>query len=1030
MKIKCRKLTKDVILLSFFFNLGCVTFPCFANEYHADRIEQNLEKIAGKVTDVKGEPIPGVTIRVDGTTRGVVTDADGLFTIEGSKGQTLIVSFIGYGTQNIKIVGLKPLNIVLEESINQLDELVVVSYGTQKKRDLTGSVTKVDSNGLSDFPVGQFAQKLQGQVPGVQITQSTGQPGKGMNFRIRGAASINSGNQPLFVVDGLPVDMDLSNINPDEIESFSILKDAAASSLYGSRAANGVVLITTKKGKKGRTQVDLNVSYGIQTMRGLNGFDMMNGEEFAQFKKEYYEDQAKYEGYTGGVPEHYQNPSKYGKGYNWFDELTHDTSVQNYSLSVSANKGNLTSAIVLGYFHQDGIVRNTDYERFSVRANNDYQVNDRLKIGLNLAPTLQINHNVNTDGGWQILNSILVADPTVGPYDENGELRYILSSPGTFPSPNWINVINEKLSDMRTFSLLGNVFAELDIWKGIKYKFQAGLDWGTSRYRAFNPSIIGGAAGGAAPPQPATGEYGTNFRYNWTIENMLMYNNKFGDHSVDLLVGYTAQKSNSENGNLKGTDFPDDKISWLNVAATKTGTSYMEEYALLSLIGRANYSYKDRYLLQATIRRDGCSRFGSGQRWANFPSVSVGWIASDEAFMQPVSNVMNYLKFRASYGTTGNYNIGNYTHIAPVEVSNYVFGGVLAPGKAITGLGNNNLTWEENKQFDFGVDIGFLGDRIFVVYDYYKKKVDAMLYQIDIPLASGFGNVQSNIGGFESWGHEISVQSRNLIGDFKWSTNMNVSFNRNKVTELGTNNTPIGGYANIGDYNRLEVGEPVGIFMGYVFDGVYMTQEEFDSQPKHASSEIGTVRMKDLDDNKVIDANDRTKIGDPNPDFIYGITNEFSYKNFDLSILLSGQVGGDVLNSNYEQTLNLDGCFNVDKSVIHRWRSPENPGNGLIPRTKSGTTELFRYNNSSWVFDASYLCIKNITLGYTVPIKPNRYLSKLRVYFTAQQLATFSKYPGMNPEVSTNGLGWSGLGIDATTYPIPRTFSIGCNISF
>lgn len=332
MKIKCRKLTKDVILLSFFLNLGCVTFPCFANEYHADRIEQNLEKIAGKVTDVKGEPIPGVTIRVDGTTRGVVTDADGLFTIEGSKGQTLIVSFIGYGTQNIKIVGLKPLNIVLEESINQLDELVVVSYGTQKKRNLTGSVTKVDANGLSDFPVGQFAQKLQGQVPGVQITQSTGQPGKGMNFRIRGAASINSGNQPLFVVDGLPVDMDLSNINPDEIESFSILKDAAASSLYGSRAANGVVLITTKKGKKGRTQVDLNVSYGIQTMRGLNGFDMMNGEEFAQFKKEYYEDQAKYEGYTGGVPEHYQNPSKYGKGYNWFDELTHDTSVQNLSL--------------------------------------------------------------------------------------------------------------------------------------------------------------------------------------------------------------------------------------------------------------------------------------------------------------------------------------------------------------------------------------------------------------------------------------------------------------------------------------------------------------------------------------------------------------------------------------------------------------------------------------------------------------------------------------------------------------------------
>lgn len=1030
MKRKCSKLTKHVVLLSVVLIGGHAAFPCYARMHATDKIEQTLEKITGKVADEKGEPVPGVTVRVEGTMKGVITDAEGRFSIEARRGQTLTFSFMGFETQSLKIVDPSPLHIVLKEAVNRLDEVVVVSYGTQKKRDLTGSVTQVNANEMSDFPVGQFAQKLQGQVPGVQITQSTGQPGKGMHFRIRGAASINSGNWPLFVIDGLPTDVDLSNINPDEIESFSILKDAAASSLYGSRAANGVVLITTKRGKKGRTQVDLNVSYGIQTMKGLNGFDMMNGEEFARFKKEYYEDQARYEGYTGGVPEHYQNPSKYGKGYNWFDELTHNTAVQNYSLGISANTGKLSSSIVLGYFHQDGIVYHTDYERFSVRANNDYQVNDRLKLGLNLAPSLQINHNVNTDGGWQILNSLLVADPTVGPYDENGKLRYILSSPGTFPSPNWVNVINEKQSDMRNFSLLGNVFAELDIWKGIKYKLQAGLDWGASRYRSFNPSIIGGAAGGAAPPRPATGEFGTNFRYNWTIENMLTYTNRFGDHAIDLLAGYTAQKSNSENGSLQGTDFPDDKISWLNVAATKTGTSYMEEYALLSVIGRVNYSFKNRYLLQATIRRDGCSRFGASERWANFPSVSAAWIASDEAFMQPVFPVLNYLKLRTSYGTTGNYNIGNYTHIAPVEVSNYVFDGVLAPGKAITGLGNSDLTWEENKQFDFGVDIGLLGDRIFVVYDYYKKKVDAMLYQIDIPLASGFGNVQSNIGGFKSWGHELSVQSRNLIGDFKWSTNLNVSFNRNKVTALGTRNTPIGGYANIGDYNRLAVGEPVGIFMGYVFDGVYRTQEEFDTQPKHASSEIGTVRMKNLNDDQVIDADDRTKIGDPNPDFIYGITNEFSYKNFDLSILLCGQVGGDVLNSNYEQTLNLDGCFNVDRIVAQRWRSPENPGNGLVPRTKSGTTELFRYNNSSWVFDASYLCIKNITLGYTVPVKPNRYLSKFRIYVTAQQLATFTKYPGMNPEVSTNGLGWSGLGVDATTYPVPRTFSIGCNISF
>ena len=959
-------LLPKAVLLSVFLSPGYVISKAHANTDSISGIEQTNGKLSGRVIDAKGEPIPGANISVKGTTTGTITDMDGNFSIDVNPNQILTISFIGYETKTIPVSNQKTLNVVLQETVNQLDELVVVSYGTQKKRDLTGSVSKIDAGELESFPVGQFAQKLQGQVAGVQINQSTGQPGKGMGFRIRGAASINGGSSPLFVVDGIPINMDLSSINPDEIETFSILKDAAATSLYGSRAANGVVLITTKRGKQGKTQVDVNASFGIQTLKGLKTPDVMNGEEFAQYKKEYYEDAARYEGYTGGVPEQYQNPSQYGTGTNWYDLLTRNAATQNYSISVTANKDKFNTAIVLGYFRQDGVMYNSNFERYSLRANNDYQVNDRLKLGLNIAPTLQIKNNQNTDGGWQILSAAFLADPTVNPYDENGEPILSLNSPGMFPQPNWIRVLHEKTSKTQDLALLSNAFAELDIWNGIKYKFQAGFDLGAKNYRDFTPSTAGGAMF-TAPPQKASGQYNTNFHYSWTIENMLMYNHKFGNHNIDALVGYSAQKYSNEYNQLTATDFPSDDIPWMGAGATKNGDNNIEQWALASVIARANYSFKDRYLLQATFRRDGCSRFGAGNKYANFPSISAGWIVSDEAFMEPVTNVMNYLKIRASYGLTGNYNIGNYRYIAGVSTYNYVLGGSLAPGKGLGNLGNNALTWEETKQLDLGV---------------------------------------------------------------------NIAFNRNEITKMGTNNTPKGGYSNQEDFNRLAVGEPIGIFMGYVFDGVYMTEEEFNSQPKHASSEIGTVRMKDVSGpngvpDGIIDNNDRVKIGDPNPDFIYGMTNEFSWKNFDLSILISGQVGGDIINSNYEHTLNIDGCFNVLKKVANRWRSPENPGDGQVPRTKAGTTELFRFNNSSWVYDASYLTIKNITLGYTIPIKPSQYLSKLRVYVTAQQLVTFTKYPGMNPEIAMNeDMGWNGLGVDRTTYPVPRTFSIGCNISF
>lgn len=1004
-----------------------------SNAKPGEQPQQEKKTITGFVRDATGEPVIGASVIVAGTTNGIITDSNGSFTLSVASGNSIKVSFLGLSEKVILIGNQTKLDIVLEEDSQMLNEVVVVSYGTQKKRDVTGAINTIKASSLSDLPVGQIGQKLQGQIAGVQINQSTGAPGQGMAFRIRGAASINNASEPLFVIDGVPTSMGLNNMNPDEIETFSILKDASATALYGSRAANGVVLITTKKGKSGKAQITFSANYGIQTIKGLRDMDVMDAREFAQFKKEYYEDKAKYEGYTDGVPEMYQNPEKYGKGTDWYNELLRTAPIQNYSLSLSGGNDFMNTAVVLGYFKQEGVVKNSSFERFTLRANNEFKINDRVKLGVNVAPVLQLYDNQNTDGYREILSASMIADPCQSPYDENGELKVSLESPGMFGQPNWIRYLDGRLNNTRTITVISNAYADIDIWNGLKYKFQVGTDIGNSRNRQWASSLVGGGLF-TPPPVKATGQYNTETYYNWTIENMLSYDKTFGDHTVGALLGYSAQKFNKEWSTLNGTDFADDDVPWLDAAATTKGGSATTEWTVASVIGRINYSYKDRYLLQATIRRDGCSRFGNGNKYATFPSVSGGWIISEESFMKPLTKAMNYLKLRASYGKTGNNNIGDYSYIANMYSNDYILGGILAPGKTQGNIGNDKLTWEETKQFDIGVDFGFLNDRIFFMYDYYSKVTDGLLYQTDIPWSSGFGEITANVGQFNSWGHELTLESRNLIHDFKWKTSLNITIPRNKVVKLSTNNTPYGGDERYADWNRLEVGQPIGVFYGHVYDGVYMTQQEFETQPTHWSSDIGTVRMKDLDGNGWIDDDDRTIIGNPNPDLLYGITNEFSWKNFDLSVLISGQIGGDVFLGSSDNSFNLDGVFNVDRDVKNRWRSPENPGNGRVPRTLSGTTELYRLKHSGWVYDASYMTLRNVTLGYTIPFKPSKYISNARIYFSAQQLFTITGYPGLNPEINSNeagkGLSWKGMGVDRTAYPIPRSFSLGCNITF
>ena len=1001
----------------------------------AARIETQTADITvtGTVTDENGEPLPGVTVSVPGTSVGTATDIDGKYSITVPDDATLVFSFIGFESQRIAVGSQNIINMSLREDTSSLDEVVVIGYGTQKQREVTGSISTLEAAQLEDQPVGQFAQKLHGRIPGVQINQASGTPGGGMAIRIRGASSINAGNDPLYVVDGFPIVGDINNINPNEIESFSVLKGASAASLYGSRAANGVVLITTKRAKKGTTSVQFSASYGVNQIPQQGRSEFMNAKEFLQFQKEIYEDKIKYEGYTGGIPELYQNPDQYsGTSTDWSDVILRDGMVSSYNLNVSSSKENFSTSTTAGYFKEEGAVLNTDFERFSLRSNNEYRFNDQIRIGVNIAPTFQTSQNFNTDGhsGNAIVMAASSTPPIWSPFDtnEDGTLVDSYSGPGLFSQPNWYRNLMESTNRIKSTRLLSNAFAEWDFRKDFTFKTSVSLDMLGSNRRMFQPSTYG--TSGNAPTNRARAEYATEFYYSWLTENTINYSKAFGlNHNLDVLVGYSAQKFIQENTILTGIDFPDDDVEWIDAAAIKNGNSNVGEWSLLSMFSRINYNYKGKYLLSASIRRDGSSRFGAENQWGAFPAASAGWIISDESFLNN-SSILSYLKLRAEYGYAGNFNIGNYRQFGNISTTNYVIGNAIAQGRSPISIGNSLLTWETTRGMDVGLDFSFFGDRLYMTFDYYNKTTDNMLYQVDIPYAAGFPNIQSNIGEINIWGYEFSVGHKFLSENFKWNTDFNISFNRNKVIQLGTNNTPIGGIGEQGfsSYWKTEVGRQMPLFYGYVFDGIYMNQEDFDSSAKHITSAVGTTKMRDLNGDGVINSQDKTFIGNPNPKFTFGFNNSFNYRNFDMNIVISGAYGGEVFAFRGWNTL-LDGNFNVITEVKERWRSEENPGAGFHASTRSGTTAFGRFTSSKWIHDASYLTIKNITFGYTLP-QINNYFSKARVYASIQQALILTNYPYGNPEASLRGLSSLELGFDGTAYPVPRTMALGLNLNF
>jgi TonB-linked SusC/RagA family outer membrane protein len=993
----------------------------------ADRI------ITGQVTDETNSPLPGVSVLIKDAGIGTATDVDGRYSLNiptpHEKG-VLVISFIGYTTQEIGIGDRTSIDVQLIPEVHELEQVVVVGYGLQRSKDITGAVETVSMEDLPEAPVAQIGQMLQGRMAGVRINQVSGRPGEGLKIQVRGAVSLTAGADPLFVVDGMPISGDISFINPNEIESITVLKDPAAASLYGSRSSNGVVLVQTKKGSPGQTRVDFNAYYGFEKVPASRRLEMMDAGEYAQFQKEI----AEFNGRP--VDPAFQNPGSLGKGTDWFEAITRTGAIQSYNVAVSTGSDKFNTSASAGYFNQEGVIVGTGFERFSVRINSRYQATKKLNIGFNVAPTYTFNTNFNTDGlpyGTEnIVSAALLTTPLANPYNPDGSLALTASDPATFGNPNWLRVAKEKVFENKNLQLLSNMFAEYEIIDGLKAKTTANIQYGNRNIFQFNPSTIGTLF--SPPPRIPSGSDNNGRFYNWLNENTLNYQKTFGEHELDVLGGFTAQRFRGDNTLVTATNYADDKVQTVGAAGQTPVTSDVQEWSLLSLLARVNYQYMGKYLLTASFRRDGSSRFGPNNRWGNFPSISAGWIPSEEDFwnIEPIS----FLKLRASYGVTGNFEIGNYTYTPTLRNVFYPFGSDQVSGRAPVNLGDQNLGWENNKQFNIGADINLFNDRIQLAYNYYTRNVTDLLYNVDVPVSSGYSNIQTNIGELKFSGHEIAVNATVVRNNnLRWNADLNVSFDRNKTIALSSESGVLfSGQPLYGFYSHItQAGQPIAMFYGAVHDGVYVNQADFDSSPKHPSSQVGTIKFRDLDgDGEISFPEDMRIIGSPWPDFTFGINNNLLYKTFNLSFSIAGSYGNKVLAYHENWTTNLDGVFNVLEEVKYRWKSEEEPGRGKYGSVQQGTTFLERDRWSNrFLQDASFLSFKNITLGYTLPLKDKVAIRNAQIYASMQNAFILTSYEGPNPEVNTRTTS-SGItpGFDENSYPLPRTISVGVNLSF
>lgn len=1013
--------------------------------------------VEGVVTDPSGEPIPGANIVVEGTSIGTATNLDGEYQLEvPSLEGTLIFSSIGYQTQEIPIDGRTEINVEMEISSVITDDVVVVGYGTQRSEDLTGSVSTLNMQNVESMPITSPDQMLQGQMSGVNVTTTSGQPGSAPMIQVRGIASIGAGSQPLFVVDGFALPQSagidpssrfrnpLADIAPDDIASITVLKDASATAIYGSRASNGVVIIETKRGRSGAPQVNVSMSSGVVRDMNRSVFDMANARQFAEFQNYIWTARVE-NGTADEVPPEYRNPEQYGEGTDWFELTRRDYAPRyDFQASVSGGSESVRSYFSAGFQQEDGIIHETGFSRVNFRANLEADISERFTAGLNFAPSItQREFSGSGEARGSSIGSAMMMSPLNPAYDDNGELCPFpsqcadIGQTGLWTHANPLYELQNLDDDYSGIRILGTAFVDYEFIDGLNLRSTLNVDWGNEERNYFNPSTLGGI--NSPPPTVPFGQIEDSENVSYLSETTLNFARQVGPGNLSALVGFSAQTGQTIGAVFNG-DFPDDDIRTLNVASNLDGFTNEQEWSMTSVLSRLNYNLLDRYIFTATIRADGSSRFGEENRWGIFPSGAIAWNPLNESYFEGLNDTFDDLRIRASFGMTGNNQIGNYSALGVIQTDDYLFGNSVEGGRLLTSMANNVLGWERNREWNAGVEFAILDQRLRFILDGYIRTTEDMLLGRTLPTSSGFGSVTDNLGSMENKGFEITLNTVNLTSEnVFWSTDFNFSLNRNKVLALPDGEPLFGAGGEGHPQSQARVGRPIGEFIGYDVDGIWQNEEQIANNPSAEGDIPGNLRYRDVNGDGEINpgqpevGGDFTVIGNPHPKFSFGITNNVRLGNFDVRATITGRYGGDVFMREFFRTAhNIDGLFNVSADYVEGfWRSESDPGSGIHPTPLGGGEQRRRYRgeHSLNVADGSNLWLRNLMVRYNLP-SGFAGISRSSIYMSGSNLFIISGYEG-NPEVQRNSAsdGHSiRLNSDWLSYPLTRTFTVGINI--
>lgn len=992
-------------------------------------VAQQQQTVKGIVKGPDGLPVIAANISQKGTNNATITDLYGNFTLNiTGQHPVLVISYIGYVTTEVNVSGRAFIEVVLQEDVEALDEVVVVGYGTMRKKDVTGAVSSVRTEDITKNATSNVMQAIAGKMSGVQVVQNSGTPGGDVSILIRGVGTINDAS-PLYVIDGVPVSGGMWYLNPNDVESIDVLKDASATAIYGSRGANGVVMVTTKQAQEGHTEINFDYSYGIQ--HTAKTYDMLNASQYAALHNEMR---------TNAGPEYslnpaFSDPESLGTGTDWMDAIFRTAPMQKVNLSMLGGNQKISHATSLGYYTQDGIMKNSSYNRLSLQSNISSKIvsNVTVRANVNLSAENRRTQPVST-----VIQNAMRILPSIPIQDENGEYA------GPTGNAEWngnalnpVAIINEQNYRMKGFRMLSNISLEWEIIKGLKFKTTGGAELGYDYNNSYIPKYKWGMNESKNTMQTVSSAY--EQLYLW--DNTLNYDKSFGKHRINVMAGTSYQEYKKESVSASGSGRASELTTELDNAtkATDVGGNSLR-WALMSYMARLHYSYDDRYLVTATFRADGSSKFGKDNRFGYFPSFAAAWNIGNESFMQSVKSI-SQLKLRAGYGQTGNQNIGAYAFADKLSVNGvYNFGSQRGFESNLVNLiypyllSNPSVKWEAVEQYNVGVDIGFLKNRIVANLDFYVKNTRDMLTKKPVPQTSGTSLEQAdwppvNIGKVLNRGFEFTINTKNFVGEFKWETNLNMSFNHNEVVSIG-------GPEILNGVSLIREGQPINSFYGYKLGGVYQTLDEVFTGPvmenraadkashnPYKNTSPGDMWFVDVDGNGEINDLDRTVIGNPSPDCIFGFNNTFSYKNFDLSIFFQGALGNQVWNGVRASHESMNSTYNQLASTLERWTGEGTSSS--MPRAIYADPNNNSRASTRWLENGSYAKLKNLTFGYTLPENwTNRAKVKaLRLYVSFDNLCTITNYSGLDPEVGLNGL-------DYGVYPSARTYMFGVSVKF